>query len=182
MSYTFLFNYDIRHSDENFFANRIAAFFTKPFNIKSIPITAKATPFVEVRHSVRRHKRERLATGVEFGLEPKNLFYLGEQFRYVWHSEQLYNRGVIKDIDMFEAVSILTLSCRLIPHKDILKGYISGEYTYDFRKGSGTRIESLAGILMPIGKSFEANLDWRHRDRIHADDCDTFEMSGSYKF
>ena len=83
---------------------------------------------------------------------------------------------------MFEAVSIVTLSRRLIPGKALLKGYISGEYTYDFRLGRGTRVESIAGLLIPLAKEAELNLDWRHRDRIHSDDCDTFELSASYKF
>ena len=68
-----------------------------------------------------------------------------------------------------------------MPNKDI-KGYISGEYTYDFRSGQGTRIESIAGMLVPVGKSWEANAAWRHRDRIHADDCDTLEAGVTYIF
>ena len=181
--YSLLFNYDIRHADENFYASRLEAFFIKEIN--SLPgekMSLRVTPFVELRHSVERRKMERVATGAEFGFRLRDFFYLGQQFRQVWRSEPVYNRGVIKNTNMFEAVSIVTLSRRLIPGKDILKGYISGEYTYDFRLGRGTRVESMAGLLVPIGKEAELNLDWRHRDRIHADDCDTIEASVSYLF
>lgn len=202
MRYGLLFNYDIRHSDENFYANRLEAFFIKKINPgDDKKMSLEAVPFVEVRHSVERRKRERLAAGAEFGFRLNDSLYLGQQLRQVWRSEPVYNRGVIKNINMLEAVSIVTLSCRLIPGKprskplsserlpssfergkDILKGYISGEYTYDFRLGRGTRIESMAGLLVPIAKEAELNLDWRHRDRIHADDCDTIEASVSYLF
>lgn len=181
--YTILFNDDIRHADENFYANRLEVFFIKEINPSNGErVSLRAVPFLEARHSVKRRKRERVSTGVELGLGWRDFFYLGQQFRQVWRSEPVYDRGVIKNTNMFETVSIVTLSRRLIPAKDILKGYISGEYTYDFRLGRGTRIESIAGLLIPVAKEAELNLDWRHRDRIHSDDCDTFELSASYKF
>ena len=183
MRYTIIFNDDIRHADENFYANRLEAFFIKEINSRAAErVSLRAVPFLEARHSVKRRKRERVSTGLELGLDWRDFFYLGQQFRQVWRSEPVYNRGVIKNINMFEAVSIVALSRRLIPGKDILKGYISGEYTYDFRLGRGTRVESIAGLLIPLAKEAELNLDWRHRDRIHSDDCDTFELSASYKF
>lgn len=180
--YTILFNDDIRHADENFYANRLEAFFIKAINSRAAErLSLRVVPFVEVRHSVKRRKRERVSTGVELGLDWRDFFYLGQQFRQVWRSEPVFNRRVIKNTNMFETVSIVTLSRRLIPGKDILNGYISGEYTYDFRLGRGVRVESIAGLLIPLGKQAELNLDWRHRDRIHSDDCDTFELSASYK-
>jgi hypothetical protein len=183
MRYSLLFNYDIRHADENFYANRLEAFFIKKINPEDDKkMSLQVMPFVELRHSVKRRKRERLAAGAEFGFRLNDSFYLGQQLRQVWRSEPVYNRGVIKNINMLEAVSIVTLSRWLVPDKNILKGYISGEYTYDFRFGRGTRIESMAGLLVPVGKEAELNLDWRHRDRIHADDCDTIEASVSYLF
>lgn len=180
--YTLLFNDDIRHAEENFYANRLEVFFIKEINSRTAEgVSLRAVPFVEARHSVKRRKRERVSTGVELGLDWGDFFYFGQQFRQAWRSEAVFNRKVIKNINMFETVSIVTLSRRLIPAKDILKGYISGEYTYDFRLGRGTRIESIAGLIIPLGKQAELNLDWRHRDRIHFYDCDTFELSASYK-
>lgn len=183
LRYTLLYNYDLRHTEENFYSNRLEALFSKALNSgQGYQVKFKAKPFVELRHSPQRRKMERLSTGVELGLDWADLLYMAEQFRQVWRSEPVYNRGVIKNTDMPEAVSIITLSSWLIPNKKILKGYISGEYTYDFRLGRGARIESIAGLLIPVDKSLEVNMNWRHRDRIHSDDCDTFEASASYLF
>lgn len=183
LRYSLTFNYDIRHPDEDFYANRLGAFLVK--KMSSSPgkeVTLEVMPFVEVRHNVERRKRERVSTGVELGFNWRNCFYCGEQLRQVWRSEPVYNRGVIKNINMFEALSIVTLSHQLIPGKDILKGYIRGEYTYDFRLGRGTRVESIAGLLILLHREVQLDLDWRHRDRIHADDCDTFEAGVVYNF
>lgn len=183
LRYSLNFNHDLRHSDENFYANRLEALLVKKVN--SSPgkeFEIKISPFVEARHSVERRKKERLSTGVEIGFNWRDFFYFGEQLRQVWRSEPVYNRGVIKDVDMLEALSIVSLSRQLIPGKDALKGYISGEYTYDFRLGRGTRVEAIAGVLIPLGKEARLNLDWRHRDRVHADDCDTLEAGISYNF
>ena len=176
--YTVLINNDIRHSDENFLANRLEMSFSKELNSKVI---AKFSPFVEYRYSLRRHKRERVSLGAQAGLELAGFFYAAEELRQVWRSEPVYDRGIIKNTNMTEALSIIKLSFPLIPRKDI-KGYISGEYTYDFRFGRGTRVEAIAGMLVPVGKSWEANAAWRHRDRIHADDCDTLEAGVTYIF
>lgn len=181
--YAFLFNHDIRHSDENFYSNRLEAVFGKVLNsgCDYRPVM-KLKPFVEIRHSQQRSKKERLATGIEAGIDLTDFLYIGQQLRHLWRSEPVYNRGVIKNTNMTEGLSIVTLSRWLTPRKKLVKGYISGEYTYDFRLGRGSRIESVAGLLIPAGKSCELNLDWRHRDRIHADDCDTIEGSVSYLF
>ena len=176
--YTVLVNNDIRHSDENFLANRLEMSFSKELNSKVI---AKFSPFVEARHNLERRKRERVSAGVELGLELAGFFYAAEELRQTWRSEPVYNRGIIKNTNMTEALSILKLSFPLMPKRDI-KGYISGEYTYDFRFGRGTRVEAIAGMLVPVGKSWEANAAWRHRDRIHADDCDTLEAGVTYIF
>lgn len=183
LRYSLTFNYDIRHADENFYANRLEAFLIKKVNSEpGREFSLRAVPFVEVRHNVERRKKERVSTGVELGFSWRNFFSFGQQLRQVWRSEPVYNRGVIKNINMLETVSIITMSHQLIPGKDILKGYISGEYTYDFRLGRGTRIESIAGLLVPLGTGAELSLDWRHRDRIHSDDCDTFEAGVAYNF
>lgn len=178
LRYSVLVNNDIRHADENFLSHRLEAPFNKALNDK---IAAKVTPFVEYRSSLRRHKRERVSLGAQAGLEFAGFFYIGEELRQVWRSEPVYNRGVIKNINILESLSIIKISFPLLPDKNI-KGYACGEYTYDFRLGRGTRIESIAGMLIPAGKSWEVNLDWRHRDRIHADDCDTLEAGITYIF
>src|SRR3990167_6517770 len=73
--YTVLVNNDIRHSDENFVSNRLDMSFSRELNKK---VTARLTPFVEVRHNLERRKRERVSTGVEMGLDFGGYFYAGE--------------------------------------------------------------------------------------------------------
>lgn len=176
--YTVFFNYDIRHADENFYANRLEVILNRELNYA---VALRLMPFVEARHSVERRKRERLTAGLEIGAQFMGYFYIGEELREVWRSEPVYHRGVIANTFMPESLSILKLSFPLIPRINIT-GYISGEYTYDFRLGRGSRVESLAGFILPIGKAFELNLNWRHRDRISADDCDTLESGITYNF
>ena len=181
--YSVLFNNDIRHSEENFYAHRVEVFFTKKLNGASgYEMVGKMIPFVDLRYSVERRKRERTMTGVEFGLEPLSFFYVAQQFRYSWYSEALHETGIIENTNRPEALTKITLSHRLIPGKEIVTSYLSGEYTYDFRDGRGARIETIIGLLTAFGKDWEANLDWRHRDRIHNADCDTFEASVAYNF
>lgn len=182
MRYSVLYNNDIRHGEENFWSSRLEAFFEKGLYLGSKEVSAKMIPFVEQRYSVERRKRERTMAGVEFGIEPSGFLYIAEQFRYSWYSEALHQRRVIENTDMPEALTKITLSRHLIPGKETLKGYVSAEHTYDFRDGRASRVEVIAGILTALGKDWQANVDWRHRDRIHNFDCDTFEASVSYDF
>ena len=69
--YTVLVNSDIRHSDENFLANRLDMSFSKELTSK---VTAKLSPFVEARYSLERRKRERVSAGVELGLDFSGIF------------------------------------------------------------------------------------------------------------
>ncbi|MEK6567210.1 MAG: hypothetical protein AABZ27_00545, partial [Candidatus Omnitrophota bacterium] len=55
LRYSLTFNHDIRHTDENFYANRLEAFLVKKIN--SSPgkeVSLKVIPFVEARHNVER--------------------------------------------------------------------------------------------------------------------------------
>lgn len=94
--YSVLFNNDIRHSEENFYAHRLEAFFAKKFNGASgYEMTGKMIPFVDLRYSLERRKRERTMTGIELGLELVNFLYIAEQLRYSWYSEALHATGII---------------------------------------------------------------------------------------
>lgn len=182
MRYTMLYSNDIRHADENFWSNRLEAFFEKDIHLGSKEVTAKMIPFVEQRYSIKRHKRERTMTGIEFGVEPADFLYIAEQLRYSWYSEASSRSSLIKRTNMPEALTKIIFSRQLIPGKETLKGYAGSEYTYDFRDGRSTRVEVIAGLLAELSKGWQANVDWRHRDRIHDFDCDTFEASVSYDF
>ena len=181
--YTALYNNDIRHGEEDFYAHRLEAIFAKEFNFASqYQMKAQMVPFLDLRYNIVRQKRERAVAGIEFGLSPLSFFYVGQQFRYSWYSESLHQRRVIDSTSMPEALTKVIFSHQLIPGKEILKGYFGSEYTYDFRHQKGVRAETLIGLIAPIGKSCEVDVNWRHRDRVHDYDCDTFETSVSYTF
>ncbi|TAN60633.1 hypothetical protein EPN16_04930 [bacterium] len=182
MRYTVLYNNDIRHGEENFWSNRLEGFFEKDIYLGSKEVTAKMIPFVEQRYSIDRHKRERTMAGVEFGVEPTEFLYIAEQFRYSWYSETLHRHELVERVGMPESLIRIILSHQLVPGKEILNGYAGSEYTYDFRNGRATRVEVVAGLLAALGKGWQASVDWRHRDRIHGFDSDTFEASVSYDF
>ena len=182
MRYTVLYNNDIHHADENFWSNRLEAFFKKDIRLVSKELSAKMIPFVEQRYSTGRHKRERTMAGIELGVEPIEFLYIAEQFRYSWYSETLHRHGTVERVSMPESLTRIILSHQLVPGKEILKGYAGSEYTYDFRNGRATRVEVIAGVLAALGKDWQASVDWRHRDRIHGFDSDTFEASVSYDF
>jgi hypothetical protein len=166
----------------NFCFNGLLGFFKNDIHLASKEVTAKMIPFVEQRYSIDRHKRERTMTGIEFGLEPVDYLYIAEQFRYSWYSETSSRSSLIKHTNMPEALTKIIFSRQLIPGKEILKGYAGSEHTYDFRNGRATRVEVIAGLLAALGKDWQASVDWRHRDRIHDFDSDTFEASVSYDF
>lgn len=182
MRYTVLHNNDIRVADENFWSNRLEAFFKKDIHLSSKEVTAKMIPFVEQRYSISRNRRERTMAGIELGAEPIEFLYIAEQFRYSWYSETLYQHGVVERASMPESLTRIILSHQLVPGKEILKGYAGSEYAYDFRDGRATRVETIAGLVAVFSKNWQANIDWRHRDRIHYFDSDTFETSVSYDF
>ena len=183
LRYSVLFHGDTRHGDEHFHSHRLDAFFTTtmPFIFKD-EVTVKMIPFIELRYNTERQRRQRTMTGVEFGVDLTDFLYVAQQLRYSWYSEMLYEHDVFEHTDMPEGLTKITLSRQLLPDKEILKGYLSGEYTYDFKSGSGTRMDVIIGVIAALGKQWEANLGWRHDDRIHYFDCDSVEASVSYNF
>lgn len=183
LRYTVLFHGDTRHGDEHFYSHRLDASFTKamPFIFKD-EVTAKMIPFVELRYDAERQRRQRTMTGVELGVDLTEFLYVAQQLRYGWYSEMLYEHDTFEHADMPEGLTKITVSRQLLPGKESLKGYLSGEYTYDFKSGSGTRMDVIIGMIAVLGKQWEINLDWRHDDRIHYFDCDAVEASVSYNF
>ncbi len=180
--YSFLYDFDTRADKRDFYYHRVEVFFTRDFNAAfGHTVTLQAVPFYEYRYNVDHRKRERLTAGAEFGLEPVSFFYIGERFQYVNRNERLHSHLFEHDT-MTEGVTVLTLSHQLIPKKDIVKGYVSVEQTYDFHAGRSTWTETLAGVLVAIGKSMDAKICWRHRDRIHYYDSDMVEAGLSYTF
>jgi len=181
--YSLLYQNDLRHSGENFIENRLDVLFEKQLEVKSLSLPAKVIPFLEVRQNYQRNINERVVLGTELGTSFLPWLYAAEELRYVWRYEKLYHGDQFVNTDMAEAVTHVVLSRELfnILDKDFT-GYSGIEHTYDFRNGRATRIELILGISAPVSDNVTANIDWRHKDRIHYFDCDAIEGSITYNF
>ena len=70
------------------------------------------------------------------------------------------------------------LSHSLLSSKYIkLKGFVLNEYNYAFEEGRGICNELAIGLIVPVNKYMETQINWRHIDRIHYYDSDTFEAA-----
>jgi len=102
--------------------------------------------------------------------------YLGDEIRYDWMNEDYHYPGVYVKRSYMASEPILCLSHQLLSYKGFnLKGFVRDEYTYDFKDGAGIRNDVVIGLIMPIGKYVETGISWRHIDRVHYYDSDTFE-------
>lgn len=138
----------------------------------------KITPFFEARRNTREGHWERREVGLEAGKDILPWLYFGQAVEQVWAKEDYRYYGDYESRDFPETETRILLSHNLLPDRFIkLKGFILDEYTYDLVKGRGMRNEAAVGMTLPIGKYLEAQIDWRHIDRIHYYDSDTFEGS-----
>lgn len=171
-----LYRYDLRQDKHQLYTNRLSATFNC-LRKKEKPLL-KLMPFFEIRRNIRRDLWERKELGIEIGRDIFSWFYFGQGIQAVWLKEEYREIPVGKSRDSAESETRLVLSHKLISHKHIsVKGYLLGEYTYDFDIGSGTRNELAIGLTAPIGKYIETDINWRHIDRIHDYDSDTLEAS-----
>lgn len=136
----------------------------------------KFTPFVEVRRNFDLDIWERREAGFEVGRDFSPWFYLGITFQKVYKEED-YRYYINEDRrDKYESELRFLLSHKLISTKNFnLRGFLLNEYTYGYNRNEGTRNEVAIGVAIPIGKHLETSFDWRHIDRIHYYDSDTFE-------
>lgn len=165
-----LYRYDKREDNHHLYTNRASAAFTYRDNKDKALFRLK--PFFEIRRNIEKHFWERKEWGVEIGKDVFEWFYLGEAIQRVWYKEDFQERQVYKRGNDTESETRLLLSHKLISK---LGGFFLNEYTYDFNKGAGIRNEAVLGLVMPLNKYLEAQIDWRHIDRIHFYDSDNFE-------
>jgi len=141
----------------------------------------KFTPFIEMRNNLSKSRKlEQKETGLELGADVFKWLYLGESLQYarynldwanyIWHPRIKY---------AFEAETRLTLSLPIFDMGDgeSISAYLSDEFTYSFRLSEGVRNEVALGLSIPIKSYLEANLGWRHIDRIHDFDSDAIEAA-----
>lgn len=171
-----VYRYDLRQHDQQLYTNRLSL----TFNCldKKEKSLLKITPFFEARRNIREGLWEREELGIEIGRDIFSWFYLGESIQASWLRENYCNYTSHKRRDTIESETIFLASHELFSRKNFkLKGFVRDEYTYDFDIGAGTRNEITMGFIIPVGKYIETGLDWRHIDRIHDYDSDTFEVS-----
>ncbi len=143
----------------------------------------KVMPFFEMRRNLDADLWERRELGVEVGKDILAWLYLGESIQQVWKNEEWIKPQHYEKENTVEAITRLALSRRFFEKNSFyLKGFIIDEYTYDTDEGSGMRNEIMIGASAPLGKHWEAGLNWRHIDRIHYFDTDTFEAFATLIF
>jgi len=170
------YRYDLRQDFRNLYIDRVYATFSY-LNDKKQPLL-KLIPFFEIRRNIEGNLWERKELGVEVGKDFFSWVYLGESIQYVWTQEDLTNlyHPVYEKKDYMESETRLLFSHNLLSSRYLkLKGFVLNEYTYDFEQGRGVRNEVAIGLIMPVDKYFETQINWRHIDRINYYDSDTVE-------
>jgi len=171
-----LYHYDLRQADHELYTNRLSLVFNY-LDKKKEPLF-KLMPFFEIRRNIDKDLWERKEVGIEIGKDIIPGIYLAEAIQKGWMKEDYRHCGVYEKRNYTESETRLLLSCNLLSRKYIkLKGFILNEYTYDFDRGRGTRNEVAIGLIVPIGKYLDTAINWRHIDRIHYYDSDTFEAA-----
>lgn len=171
-----------RHFDKNgCYSNRFSLSFAY-LDGKDQPLF-KVMPFFEMLRNYDTNLWERRELGVEIGKDILTWLYLGESIQHSWKHENLRDPDLYVKENTTEAKTIVAFSRKFFRKNAFsLKGFIIDEYTYDTDEGSGMRNEIIIGASLPLGKHWEAGLNWRHIDRIHYFDTDTFEAFATLIF
>jgi len=178
---TGMYRYDLRQDNHDLWITRASLALTYK-NIADDPLF-KIIPFFEARRNIHKHIWERKEAGVEIGKDIFPWFYLGSAIEQVWMNEdyQYYRRYEKRQYTACEPR--LLFSHNILNTKFLtLKGFILDEYTYDFNKARGTCNEVAIGVIIPVTKYLESQVNWRHIDRIHYYDSDTVEGSVTLVF
>ena len=171
-----LYRYELHRAHHKLYTNRLSLSFDY-LNTKDI-VLFKVTPFFEIRRNLHKNLWQRKELGVEIGKEIFPWLYLGETIQRGWMKEDYRYYGDYECRDYTESETRLAFTHNLFSNKYIqLKGFILDEYTYDFDRGAGTCNEVAIGVVLPVNKHIETQINWRHIDRIHYYDSDTFEAA-----
>lgn len=138
----------------------------------------KLIPFFEMRRNLDVDLWERRELGMEIGKDILPFLYLSERVQHVWKNEEWIKPQLFQKENTAEAITRLMLSRKFFNKNSFyVKGFIIEDYTYDIDDGGGKRNEVIIGAGVPLGKHWESACNWRHIDRIHFFDTDTFEVS-----
>ena len=169
-----LYHYELRRTNHKLYTNRFSLS-VNYLNTKKITLF-KITPFFELRRNIHKGLWERKEAGVEIDKDIFPWLYVGEAIQRGWMKEDYRYYGDYESRDYTESETRLCFAHNLISNKHIqLRGFILNEYTYDFDRGAGTRNEVAVGFVLPLNRHIETEINWRHIDRVHYYDSDTFE-------
>lgn len=176
-----IYHYDLREPDHELYTNRISLAFN--YLGAEQNLLFRITPFFEIRRNIDKDLWQRKELGAEIGKDIFPWLYLGQAFQKGWMKEDYRYRADYAKRDYAESETRLLFSHNLLSAKYLkLKGFVLNEYTYDFDRGKGARNEAAIGLIVPIGKYIETTINWRHIDRIHYYDSDTFEGAATLVF
>lgn len=136
----------------------------------------KITPFFEIRRNTAKGMLERKELGIEIGKDIFPWVYVGQAIQRGWMKEDYLSYLDYKKRDYIESETRFLLSYNILSNKYIkLKGFVLDEFTYDFDTDTGVRNELALGFIIPVNKYLETEANWRHIDRMHEYDSDSFE-------
>ncbi|MCM8801260.1 MAG: hypothetical protein NC912_04550 [Candidatus Omnitrophica bacterium] len=171
-----LYHYDLRQDKHQLYNNRISFIFS--YMDKHEKTLFKIEPFFEFRRNINKDITERKELGIEIGKDIFTWFYIGEVIQQVWMNEDYRYYTDYEKRDFTNSETRLLFKHSLLnKDKFKLEGFILEEYTFDFNRQKGLCNEVAIGFIVPLGKHLQVNLNWRHIDRIHYYDSDTFETS-----
>lgn len=169
-----LYRHDGRRSKHRLNVNRLSVSVDYSHDAKNTLF--KITSFFELRRNTAKGLLERKELGVEIGKDIFPWLYIGEAIQRGWMKEDYLSYLDYKKRDYTESETRLLLNYNILSNKYIkLTGFVLDEFTYDFDTDAGVRNEVALGFTLPLNKYLETEVNWRHIDRIHEYDSDTFE-------
>lgn len=169
------YNYDFNHPIEKMYINKLSM----DFNLNNGENTVlKIKPFFEVKRNTHGYFWQKERLGLEVGKDFTKWFYTGLRFSQIWAKDDWQQYGYYEKREYRDLEYNFRISYDLINNSKFrLVGFIIDEYTYDLNIGAGVRNEVVIGVSWPINKYLETSVNWRHVDRVHYFDQDTYEAS-----
>lgn len=171
-----LYHYDLRQDKHQLYNNRIS--FTFTYLNKTEKPLFKIEPFFEFRRNINKDITERKGLGIEIGKDILPWLYIGQLIQHTWMNEDYrYYTNYEKRNFTNSETRLLFRHSLLNTERFKLEGFILEEYTFDFSQQAGIGNEVAIGLIIPVGRHLQTYLNWRHIDRIHYYDSDTFETA-----
>ncbi|MFH1046074.1 MAG: hypothetical protein V1727_03830 [Candidatus Omnitrophota bacterium] len=164
-------------NDESLYLTRAAA--VVEYEFETFNQAVKLIPFYEYQYNLDTDDWWRKEAGAEIGASffEQGLFYYGASFQHVWQQRENYPVESLEETTEWESRFVYTPPLDWWLFGDKFKLHLFDEYTYDFTRGQFTlnccgawfEWKALDWLSVPVG--------WRHIDRVHDYDADTFEFS-----